>query len=340
LDQEQDEILKNSLLSMPAAMLALVAGLAASCGGSDSQEEGPTRGEGDEDVIALLKPIREKYRLPAVSLAILRSDGIRKVGVVGVRKAGTDVQATLADSWHLGSDTKAMTATLLGVLVDQGRLAWTATMAESFPEMADAMDPVFRKVTLAHVLSHRAGLPANVNYDAYAGLATVQAQRLALAKAVLAAQPLNQPGSTYLYSNVGYIVAGALAERITGMDWESALQQYVTSPLGMSSVGFGGLGTPGQIDQPWGHLEPGKPVLANGPDMDNPPVVAPAGRVHSTIQDWALFIGDQLRGVPGRRASCRPMATRRSLRRLSAGTMPWAGVVAAAITTLVPTLAP
>ncbi len=84
------------------------------------------------------------------------------------------------------------------------------------------------------------------------------------------------------------------------------MQDEVFGPLGMTSVGFGGTGTPGQVDQPWGHATDGKPVTGNGPAMDNPPVLSPAGRVHCTIQDWARFIADQLRGARGEPALLKP----------------------------------
>jgi D-alanyl-D-alanine carboxypeptidase len=77
------------------------------------------------------------------------------------------------------------------------------------------------------------------------------------------------------------------------------MQDEVFGPLDMKSVGFGGTGTPGQVDQPWGHYKDGQPVSGNGPSVDNPPVLSPAGRVHCTIQDWARFIADQLRGARG-----------------------------------------
>jgi CubicO group peptidase (beta-lactamase class C family) len=90
-----------------------------------------------------------------------------------------------------------------------------------------------------------------------------------------------------------------MIERVTNMDWETAITQKLFVPLKMTSVGFGGLGTLGMIDQPWGHLTADKAVASNGPDADNPPILGPAGRVHCTIQDWALFIEDQLRGARG-----------------------------------------
>jgi CubicO group peptidase (beta-lactamase class C family) len=61
------------------------------------------------------------------------------------------------------------------------------------------------------------------------------------------------PGSQYEYSNVGYVLAGAIAERITGQAWEELIAKTIFQPLGMTSAGFGGLGTAGKIDQPWPH---------------------------------------------------------------------------------------
>jgi hypothetical protein len=64
------------------------------------------------------------------------------------------------------------------------------------------------------------------------------------------------------------------------------------------------------VDQPWGHDESGQPAASNGPGMDNPPVLSPAGRIHCTIQDWARFIADQLRGARGEPALLKPESYR------------------------------
>jgi hypothetical protein len=65
----------------------------------------------------------------------------------------------------------------------------------------------------------------------------------------------------------------------------------------MTSVGFGGLGTGGKIDQPWGHGANGKPVRFNGPLVDNAAVIGPAGTVHATTESWAKLLADQLNGA-------------------------------------------
>ncbi|MGA3181067.1 MAG: serine hydrolase domain-containing protein [Verrucomicrobiota bacterium] len=256
---------------------------------------------GDPAVTQALQPIRQKYNVPAMAAVVLRSDGIKHVGAVGVRKRGTEIPVTLDDLWHLGSDGKAMTSTLIARLVERGQLKWDSTLAEVFPDLAPQMNPQFQKVTLLQLLSHRAGLPANLNLAEYAGN-DVESLRLRAVRESLANKPQSAPGSKYEYSNLGYIIAAAVVEKITGKSWERAMTEEIFDPLQMKSAGFGGTGTPGAIDQPWPHTGDGKPASENGPATDNPPVMGSAGRVHCSIQDWARFVQDQLRGARGEAA--------------------------------------
>ncbi len=267
---------------------------------------------GDQAVTQALKPIRQKYNVPAMAAAIVTSDGIKFVGAVGVRKRGTEIPVQLNDLWHLGSDGKAMTSTLIARLVERGQLSWDSTFADVFPDLAPRMNPVFQKVTLLELLSHRAGLPQNVNLADYLGDNGPEL-RLRVVRDVLATEPKSAPGTKYAYSNVGYMIAGAIVEKITGQSWESAISNEVFKPLQMNSAGFGGTGTPGQIDQPWPHFADGSPAPNNGPAMDNPPVMGPAGRVHCSIQDWARFIQDQLRGARGESGTLLKLASYQKL---------------------------
>lgn len=260
---------------------------------------------GDEAVTQALKPIRQKFNVPAMAVIVVTNGGIKFAGAVGVRKRGTEVPVTLDDLWHLGSDGKAMTGTLIARLVERGQLRWDSTLAQIFPELAPQMNPEFQKVTLLQLLSHRAGLPANLDLAGYSG-DDVQSLRLRAVREYLAKKPESKPGSTFVYSNLGYIIAGAIVEKVTGQPWERAITDEVFKPLQMNSAGFGGTGTPGQIDQPWPHTEDGQPTTENGPAMDNPPVMGPAGRIHCSVQDWARFVQDQLRGDRGEPALLKP----------------------------------
>jgi CubicO group peptidase (beta-lactamase class C family) len=244
---------------------------------------------------------RLKYNLPSLAGAILTSKGAAEITVTGVRKAGTGVAVTADDKWHLGSDTKVMTTCLLATLIEAKKLRWETTMAEVFPEQAGPMSPELRKVSLLHLLSHRAGLPPNLMWWSFAKPGKSLGHQRADVVAQVATIKLNsEPGAKYEYSNLGYVVAGAIAERVSGKSWEELMREIIFEPLGMKSAGFGGLGTPGKIDQPWPHEANGKPREKNGPDVDNAPVLGPAGTVHCALGDWAKFIADQLRGARGR----------------------------------------
>src|SRR5579883_1817399 len=78
----------------------------------------------------ILEPIREKQALPALASAVVTSDGLQAIAAVGVRKVGTHIAVTPDDQWHLGSDTKIMTATMLAQLVLAGKLKWTSSIEE------------------------------------------------------------------------------------------------------------------------------------------------------------------------------------------------------------------
>jgi CubicO group peptidase (beta-lactamase class C family) len=257
-------------------------------------------GVGDIEIVRILSNIRKESGVPAMAAALLTSKGLRKVGAVGTRKWGADIPVSLDDLWHLGSDTKIMTSTLAALLVEQGKIKWTTTVSEVFPDIADSFNPEVKGITILQLLSHMAGIPDNVGFDTFSTSIPVREQRIEALKIALSAKLQSSPGTEFFYSNLGYVIAGAMIERVLDMDWEMAVTKYIFKPLQMSSAGFGGLGTVGMIDQPWGHESSKKPFDKNGPDADNPPVMGPAGRVHSTIQDWALFITDQLRGAQGK----------------------------------------
>jgi len=260
----------------------------------------PLLQQNDPRIAAALEPIRARHRFPALGGAIVTSKGLSAMAVTGVRKAGTDVAAMPDDLWHLGSDTKAMTAAWIAKIVGGGKLTWESTIGTVMPkETADAPD-AFRNITLLQLLSHRAGLVANINWrEASRSAATPREQRLAAVRIAAATKLSSVPGSKYEYSNLGYVIAATMAEHVVDRAWEDEIKATIFDPLGMKSAGFGGLGTPGQIDQPWPHGGNGTPASDNGPLVDNPEVMGPAGTVHCSLADWAKFAADQLSGLEG-----------------------------------------
>jgi CubicO group peptidase (beta-lactamase class C family) len=246
-------------------------------------------------------------------------DGKTEVAAVGFRKWGDPTKVTVDDRFHLGSCGKAMTATVVAMLVEDGRLKWETTLATVFPELVSRMRPEYRAVTLEQLLLHRAGLPAQSwplgksLQDMHRLAGSPTQQRRTYVRMCLRQKPAAKAGAKYIYTNAGYAIAGAMVERVTGTPWEKLIQQRLLDPLGMKSAGFGPMGTPGRVDQPWQHIvEAGKlrPIEPR-PENDNPVAITPAGRLHCSMADWARFVGIHLRGARGQASLLQPATFRR-----------------------------
>lgn len=264
------------------------------------------------DLSSLLSPIRQKHRLPALAGAILTSNGLLAAGATGVRKYHSNIPVTVNDQFHLGSNAKAMTATLLATLVEEGKLSWETTLEQVFPSLK--MHSAYQTVTLEQLLAHRAGFPSRSwprgkgFFSMHRLLGTPREQRRAYIAAILAEPPVSEPGTTFLYANRSYTVAGAIAEEIMNTSWEDLMRQRIFQPLGMETAGFGPMGMPGKLNQPWQHklIWKWRWAIKSGPRSDNPRVIAPAGSVHCSVVDWAKFIQAHLRGEQGEPGILRP----------------------------------
>ncbi len=224
--------------------------------------------------------------IPALFAARVGPAGLTVSGALGRRKADEPAPAMAQDRIHLGSDTKAFTAMLVGQLVQAGRLAWSDTVGATFADLRPAMSPHLAGVTIRQLLQHTAGLPRDLDWRAIHGTgdSLVEQRRLAVGRAA-AAEPLFTPGTCFAYSNVGYVVLGAVIERKLGRPWEAEVSDRLFRPLGMTTAGFG---SPGPLGQPWGHRTVGGRAVPVR--FDNPPVVAPAGGVHCSMADWGRFL--------------------------------------------------
>jgi len=254
----------------------------------------PSPPKADERVDRNLAAVRDRHKLPGIIGAVVKGESLAAIGAVGVRKLGSDDPIRATDRVHLGSDTKAITATLLGMLVDQKALTWSSTVGDVFPKLAKNVHPDFRGVTLWQLLTHRSGLPANGPWWTLKGRTTTEKRRDLLVRMMKNA-PESKPGTAFLYSNVGYAIAGLMAEQVTSKPWEDLFRERIFAPLGMATAGFGPPGTPGQLDEPWGHDGKGRPS-----QFDNAPALGPAGTVHASVPDWAKFVSLHLLGDRGK----------------------------------------
>ena len=117
---------------------------------------GPATNPADQTIRSMLEETRESYDIPGIAVAIFNSESIPVEIASGRRRMGDDAQVTLKDKFHVGSNTKAMTATLIALFIEDHRLSWSLKLAELFPELAGSIDPSYNQVTLENLLRHRA----------------------------------------------------------------------------------------------------------------------------------------------------------------------------------------
>jgi D-alanyl-D-alanine carboxypeptidase len=257
-----------------------------------------------QDLDGRVQALLEAAGSPAAMVAVIDSRGAR-VAAAGVRIRGSDAPVTQDDLWHMGSNTKAMTATLAARLVEQGVIGWDSTVSQVLGALELEMHPDLASADLASLLSHRAGMKANAGMLTALRLAGADADRdaaadrLAYARAVLTA-PGGAPGE-FLYSNAGYVVAALMLETAAGESYEALMAREVFGPLGMTSAGWGSPGVAGTADQPRGHRPGlfGLSAAEPGAGADNPPALNSAGRAHMSASDLMAFLDVHRRGAAG-----------------------------------------
>ena len=246
----------------------------------------------------ILQRVRIKYGLPSIAAVAVRDGVVVGVAAVGERALGSGVNVTVDDAYHLGSMSKSFTATVLGKLVELGEIGWDTTLGDAFPEIQ--MRPEFRSVTLEMLLTHRAGLSANVEDPSiYAGSSDWAVIRQRYLVAALTAAPAYPPGRVVAYANTGYVIASLMAERRGGMGWQALVRRYVYEPLAMKSCTFGTqfppLGNPHPHGWNGSVTVPLEPLTENG----NPPVLDGADNVRCSLADLGKYLAAHLSGERG-----------------------------------------
>jgi len=254
-----------------------------------------------ERLDAVLKPYLASHTLPAIAAAVVRNGAVIASGAVGTRRVGTDIPVTINDRFHIGSDTKAMTALLAGMFVEEGKLRWDSRVAEIFPELAPTMDADLRGVTLTQLLSHTSGLPGDTDEIAMEAFMSgskpgnLDAQRYWLLQQAAPRKLASRPGERWSYANLGYVFIGAILERVSGKTWEELVVTRVFDALNLKTAGLGPQSSLGRVDAPLGHdMQDGKLfAYFAGPNGDNPEAIGPAGTAHLSVLDFAAWAGWQ-----------------------------------------------
>lgn len=245
----------------------------------------------------LLRAALEQSGAPGFGAMASDSHATLAHEVAGVRRVGSEAAIATTDRFHLGSNAKAMTATLAALAVEDSVLTWETDAADVLPDVCRM------GATLVALLSHSAGLGAYAEDEELDAVPPLEGnaaeQRLAFARRALAEEPLFDAGAEHRYSNAGYAVAAAMLEEVRGEPWEDQLRDRLFAPLQIE----GGIGWPARddTDQPWGHFADGDRFRPHDPtdDYQLPTFLRPAGDVNASLDGYARFLRFHLRGMRG-----------------------------------------
>lgn len=241
-----------------------------------------------------LEEARRKHHVPGMAIAVVKDDQVVFAEGFGFADLESRREATPRTLFAVGSTTKAFTSTLVGMMVDEGKLAWDDPVSQHVPELKLAARPAHEgeaapPVTLRDVLCHRSGFTRMSLL--WAGGALTGAEVYAEASG---AEPWAPHGEKFLYNNVTYSAAGEAAARAANTDWAQLLRTRVLEPLGMEHTNVTIEAAQADPERATGYRWREVSEEHEALPMRALHSIAPAGAINSTVLDMAQWLRLQL----------------------------------------------
>lgn len=227
------------------------------------------------------------WEVPGVAIAIVRNDSVVHARGYGVRRMGEPAKIDERTMFAAASTTKAFTAALVAMLVDEKKMRWDDPATTHLPGF-QLYDPyVTRELTIRDLLSHRSGLSRG-DLSWYG----TQFDRDEVLRRIRFLRPSTSFRSSYGYQNIMYIAASQAAARVAGESWEELVEDRIYTPLGMDETVTSVRQLAGLPNVAQPHAMVAK-KLAVVPyrNVDN---IAGAGAMNSNARDMAQWIRFQL----------------------------------------------
>ncbi len=245
------------------------------------------------DLDPLVEEAMAEWQVPGLAIAVVLEGEPILLKAYGRRDVEADLLVTTDTQFALCSITKTFTAAGLGMLVDEGRLDWTKPVREYLPEFRLYDSIATDRVTVVDLLCHHSGLP---RHD-WVWMPSNRSRSEMLA-ALRYLEPSQDIRSQFQYLNAGYVVAGTVAERVTGQSWEDFTSDRLMKPLGMKHFGYSieELERAEDAARPYvlADEEAGTYVRRRAPYW--PIGATPAGGVNIAISDMAKYLSFHLAG--------------------------------------------
>lgn len=241
--------------------------------------------EGLDEIMADL--LRES-RIPGVALAVIADESVVYAKGFGYRDPKRKLAMTPDTIYPIASTTKALNATLLGMLADEGRFDWDAPVQHYLPEFRLQDRSISARVTPRDLVTMRTGLP---RHDwVWVGS---RASRAELVRCLAHLDLSADFRQRFQYCNLSVTAAGHLAEAVTGKTWETLIRERILQPLGMRRTTFA---RPGHDGVTLSYHESSRRKLLVTRRRASESTAPSGGSIHSTVRDMARWVQFNLNG--------------------------------------------
>ncbi|RMF60277.1 MAG: serine hydrolase [Calditrichaeota bacterium] len=228
---------------------------------------------------------REQWGVPGVAVGVVKDGKLVYRKGFGEREIGKGDRVDGNTLFAIASNSKAFTATAIGLLVSEGKFSWDDPVIKYLPDF-QLYDPVAtRKITLRDLLCHRSGLGTWSGDLTWFGSIYDQQEVI---RRIRFQPPAFDFRTGYGYSNLMFVVAGAVIEKVTGQSWGEFIESRIFKPLGMerSNTTVTILEKMENVAQPHTRYQ-GELVTIPYRNVDNAP--AP-GAINSSVNDLARWL--------------------------------------------------
>ena len=234
------------------------------------------------DMDAVVARSMKTFDVPGMAVAVVKDGRVVLAKGYGVRKLGDPAPVDAKTLFGIASNTKAFTATALGLLVEEGKIEWDGAVSRYLPWF-QMWDPyVTREMTVRDLLVHRSGLGLGAG-DLLLWPQTTYTRREIVSR-LRFVRPATSFRSAYAYDNMLYIAAGEVIEAVSGVTWEDFVAERILKKAGMTSsrprhsadlaganvaiphAVLDGRPTPGAIDEN-DHMNPAGGIVSCADDM-------------------------------------------------------------------------
>jgi CubicO group peptidase (beta-lactamase class C family) len=242
-----------------------------------------------EGLDGYIEEAMKRWRIPGLAIGIVKDDHLVFAKGFGVRELGKPEKVTERTFFAMASQSKAFTATALGLLIDKKKLRWDDPVTKYLPCLQMHDPYVTRELTVRDLLCHRCGLGTWQGDLVWYGS---DLSRKEVLERVRYLEPEFSFRSRFGYCNLMFAAAGDIIPAITGTSWDDFLKRRFFEPMGMSRTNTDVRAMERLDDVARPHtLVKGKVVPVA---YRLTPGSAPAGAINSCVKDWARWIRLQL----------------------------------------------